>query len=214
MDVKVRNLAIPLIFAVALIAVACGGDDSIADVSDAPTELAVPTSTSVVASTPTVPAPIATTAPTPTKQPSPTSTTVPTSTAVPKPTAAATATSIPTPKPTSTPIPTQVPTPVPTVPPTATIIPTVTPTVWPPTSTPIGYSVFTGNGNVETAVFDSPPNLPWGIEWVAQGEGANTFKAMLVDPEDGTELVYGNMVTFYLRVEGPESGWSIWVSQQ
>jgi hypothetical protein len=37
---------------------------------------------------------------------------------------------------------------------------------------------------------------------------------MLVDPEDGTELVYGNMVTFYLRVEGPESGWSIWVSQQ
>ena len=197
--------------------------------------MVLPTSTSVVVSTPTVPAPTATTAPTATKQPSPTATTAPTSTAVPTAKPAATATSIPTPKPTSTPIPTQVPTPVPTVPPTATTVPTVTPTVGPPTptptATPIGYSAFTGNGNVETAVFDSPPNLPWVIEWEAQGVGANTITAMLVDPEDGSELieivndsgtgqigginlVVGNMGTFFLRIEGPESGWSIWIRQQ
>ena len=114
-------------------------------------------------------------------------------------------------------------------------VPTATPTTGPPTptptATPIGYSAFTGNGNAETEIFDSPPNLPCVIEWEAQGEGANTNTAMLVDPEYGSELielindsgtgqigginlVVGNMGTFFLRIEDPDSGWKIWIRQQ
>jgi len=106
----------------------------------------------------------------------------------------------------------------------------VTPTVGPPTATPIGYSAFAGNGNVETDNFASPPNLSWVIEWEAQGTGTNTITVMLVDPEDGAEfieivndsrtgqiggskLVVGNKGTFFLRVEGPESGWKTWIRQ-
>lgn len=30
----------------------------------------------------------------------------------------------------------------------------------------------------------------------------------------GTELVYGNMGTFYLKIEGPDDDWSVWIRQQ
>ena len=69
------------------------------------------------------------------------------------------------------------------------------------------------------------------LEWEAQGVGANTIIVTLMDPNDdsglieivndsgtgqigGINLVVGNMGTFFLRIEGPESGWSIWIRQQ
>ncbi len=91
--------------------------------------------------------------------------------------------------------------------------------------------MFTGSGSVETELFSSPPSLPWVIEWEAEGVGANSITVTLMDPESRTEiielvsdsgtgqigginLVVGNMGTFFLKVEGPESGWTIWVRQQ
>ena len=69
------------------------------------------------------------------------------------------------------------------------------------------------------------------IEWEAEGQGANMIKVTLMDPNDGSELielindsgtgqigginlVVGNMGDFYLKIEGPDSGWSIWIRQQ
>lgn len=90
--------------------------------------------------------------------------------------------------------------------------------------------MFTGNGTADTGTFVSPPNLPWVIEWDAKGPGANSIVVTLYDPETGealneiindsgtgdiggVNLVPGNKGTFYLRVEGPETGWTIWIRQ-
>ncbi|MDP6668134.1 MAG: hypothetical protein QF357_12190 [Dehalococcoidia bacterium] len=168
---------------------------------------------------------------------------MPTSTPAATPTAIATTTAMPTqaPTPTLAPVPTATPTPVPTAVPTSTPLPTatttpiVTPTTGPPTPTPTatpeGFSMFTGSGTVETESFLSPQHLPWVIEWVAEGIGPNSITVTLWDPEGrielievisdtgtgqigGTNLVVGNMGTFYLLVEGPEAGWTIWIRQQ
>jgi hypothetical protein len=62
------------------------------------------------------------------------------------------------------------------------------------------------------------------------GTGANSIKVTLMDPESrtdvnvivddsgtgqigGANLVQGNMGTFYLLVEGPDTGWEIWIYQ-
>jgi len=91
--------------------------------------------------------------------------------------------------------------------------------------------MFTGNGTAETSEFVSPPNLPWFIEWEAEGSGPNTITVTLMDPDSYTEvnvivsdtgtaqiggvnLVVGNIGTFYLMVEGPDAGWKIWITQQ
>ena len=91
--------------------------------------------------------------------------------------------------------------------------------------------MFSGNGTVDTATFDSPPNLPWLIEWEARGAGQNSIVVTLMDPYNGSELlelvsdsdagqiggvnlVWGSMGTFYLKVEGPDDGWKIWITQQ
>jgi hypothetical protein len=121
------------------------------------------------------------------------------------------------------------------VPPTATTVLLPTPTVGPPTpiptATPIGYSEFNGSGTVETDDFDSPPNLPWVIEWDAKGQGANSIVVTLMDSDSRTEiielisdsgtgdiggvnLVVGNIGRFFLRIEGSEVGWTIWIRQQ
>ena len=90
--------------------------------------------------------------------------------------------------------------------------------------------MFSGNGTIDTAIFDAPPNLPWLIEWAAEGTGANAIVVTLMDPDSNTEvnviisdtgtgqiggvnLVVGNMGTFYLKVEGPDAGWKIWIRQ-
>ena len=69
------------------------------------------------------------------------------------------------------------------------------------------------------------------IWWEAEGVGSNTIVVTLMDPDNGSELielvrntgtgqiggaqiVYGNMGTFYLKVEGPDAGWQIWIKQQ
>ena len=158
---------------------------------------------------------------------SPTSTVIPTqvptatqapTVVVPTPTAVPTTVTTPTPKPY---VPNYVPSPTPTlVPPTPT-----------PSATPIGYASFSGKGTADTNSFRSPPRLPWAIEWDAKGEGANTITVSLMDPGSETEvnevindvgngplggvnLVIGNTGTFYLHIEGPLDGWTIWVRQQ
>ena len=72
--------------------------------------------------------------------------------------------------------------------------------------------------------------MPWIIEWVAEGTGANSINVTLKDPESDTEvnnlvddsgtgqiggakLVPGNLGTFFMLVEGPEAGWTIWIYQ-
>jgi hypothetical protein len=69
------------------------------------------------------------------------------------------------------------------------------------------------------------------IEWEAQGVGVNTITVTLMDPNDdsglidivndsgtgqigGINLVVGNIGTFFLRIEDPDSGWKIWNRQQ
>ncbi|MBN4064272.1 hypothetical protein JYU04_00895 [Dehalococcoides mccartyi] len=69
------------------------------------------------------------------------------------------------------------------------------------------------------------------IEWVAEGVGANSITVTLMDPDSKTEiielvsdsgtgqiggvkLVVGNLGVFYLKVDGPASGWTIWITQQ
>ena len=91
--------------------------------------------------------------------------------------------------------------------------------------------MFSGNGTADTAIFDSPPNLPWLIEWEARGAGPNSIVVTLMDPYNGSELielvsdsgtgqvggvnlVWGSMGTFYLKIEGPEAAWKIWIRQQ
>ena len=91
--------------------------------------------------------------------------------------------------------------------------------------------MFSGSGTVDTATFVSPPRLPWLIEWEAEGTGPNSIIVTLMDPDSRTEvnevvsdtgtgqiggvnLVFGNMGTFYLKVEGPDDGWKIWITQQ
>ncbi|MCZ6538526.1 MAG: hypothetical protein O6922_01700 [Chloroflexi bacterium] len=91
--------------------------------------------------------------------------------------------------------------------------------------------MFSGNGTVDTAIFDSPPNLPWLIEWEAHGAGQNSIVVTLMAPDNGSELlelvsdsgtgqiggvnlVWGSMGAFYLKVEGPDTGWNVWVRQQ
>lgn len=68
------------------------------------------------------------------------------------------------------------------------------------------------------------------IEWEAEGSGSNTMNVTLKDPESdtvvnnivddsgtgqigGANLVKGNMGTFFLLVEGPEEGWTVWIYQ-
>ncbi|MCH8116382.1 MAG: hypothetical protein IIB25_13000 [Chloroflexi bacterium] len=91
--------------------------------------------------------------------------------------------------------------------------------------------MFSGNGAGDTAIFVSPPNLPWMIEWEAEGTGPNSIVVTLMDPDNGSEileivsdsgtgqvggvnLVWGSMGTFYLKIEGPEAAWKIWIRQQ
>ncbi len=210
---------------------ACGGNEVAAKVAAAgtsvPASTPLPTSTSVPVLAPT---PITATAVS-----LPTATTVPTATV--QPTQAPTSSPAPTPTPlpttTPSPVPTQVPTPTP--PPTATPVPTSTPTPAPPTAvptaTPIGFSIFTGNGTVETAIFETPPRLPWLIWWEAEGTGPNSIVVTLMDPDTQTEitelisdsgtgqigganLFWANMGTFYLKIEGPDAGWKVWITQQ
>ncbi len=173
---------------------------------------------------------------TPTETVMPTQTSVPIVTVVPDATAVQTETPIPTPTsvPDTTAVPVKLPTPTP-IPYRPNYIPTpVPPTPLPtetPSATPIGYSMFMGAGTMETGQFRSPPNLPWMIEWETQGEGSNSITVTLMDPESRTEvneivtdvgsgplggvnLVWGNMGTFYLKVEGPDAGWKIWIRQQ
>ncbi len=88
--------------------------------------------------------------------------------------------------------------------------------------------MLTGYGSGDSAVFVSPAHLPWEIEWLSEGTGPYTFVMTLMDADGNVEIVelvsdsgngplggvvfiFGNMGTFYLRVEGPEAGWTIWV---
>ncbi|MEE8046002.1 MAG: hypothetical protein V3T49_04105 [Dehalococcoidia bacterium] len=233
MNIRLRYLVIPAIVALGLSAMACGGGDS--NIVAAAEIVSQPTSTTepIIAPDPTsVPSPkVAPTAP---PAPTPTLTAKPTSTAVPLPTSTTIPTATPTAAPTTTPYPTQTQTPIPTVQPTATTIPTATPTIGPPTPiptpAPVGYSFFAGKGTDETDVFVSPPQLPWIIEWEAEGTGPNILNVTLMDPHSdtvvngivddsgtgqigGANLVPGNMGSFYLLVEGPEEGWTIWIYQ-
>jgi|GEM_PF-1970951 hypothetical protein len=217
-----------LILSALLIAVAfgaCGGSEE---------PVAQDSSTSEIVPTAKIPALTSTSVPA-TSTPRPTSTVVPSSTPPAAATLAPTATG-PVLQSTATAVPTAVPTSraVPTAVPTSTPVPIVTPTLGPPTptptATPIGYSAFTGSGTVETESFTSPSRLPWLVEWEAKGTAANSIEIFLMDPESGTEvnmivddsgtgqigganLVQGNIGTFYLRVEGPDAGWEIWIYQ-
>lgn len=205
----------------AIVASACGGggDDSSDGNGD--------TTTISATSTATVAATMAADIPTPTAAATPTLVPVATPTLIPSPTAAPTPTTAALPTPTATSVPTAVP--------TATMTPTATPTQGPPTpiptATPIGYSEFSGTGFLDTEEFSSPPNLPWVIEWEAEGSGANSINVSLMDPltkgeiielvaDSGTgqiggiNLVVGNIGTFFLRIDGPEAGWKIWIRQQ
>jgi len=91
--------------------------------------------------------------------------------------------------------------------------------------------MFSGSGTANTEVFDSPPKLPWVIDWVAEGTGPNSMVVTLMDPDNDSELleivsktgngqlgesslIWGSMGTFYLKVEGPDAGWQIWIKQQ
>ena len=156
-------------------ATACGGNESVDDNADVSSIDDVATSTATIVPTVSTTIPTATGLPVPTVKP----TAIPAATATPAPTVIPTATTVPTA--------------VPTVPPTSIVVPTVTPTVASPTpvptATPIDYSIFTGTGFVETETFDSPPRLPWLIEWVAEGVGANSITVTLMDPESRTELI-------------------------
>ncbi|MCI0833996.1 MAG: hypothetical protein J4O01_07885 [Chloroflexi bacterium] len=84
---------------------------------------------------------------------------------------------------------------------------------------------------MDTVVFDSPPKLPWIIDWVAEGTGPNSMVVTLMDPDNGSvvleivsksgngqlgesALIWGSMGTFYLQVEGPDAGWTIRITQQ
>jgi len=202
---------------------ACGGGDSDGVVDVAPTTSTTSSSTTEA------------TLPDPTSMMIPSSQAKSTATAIPK---ASSATAV-LPNFTATPLPAptvnKVPAMAPTVQPTSTVTPAATPTIGPPTpiptATPIGFSEFSGNGSAETKNFISPPRLPWLIEWDAKGQGANSITVTLMDPESktavnelvsdsgtgdigGVNLVVGNLGTFYLKVEGPESGWTIWITQQ
>ena len=84
---------------------------------------------------------------------------------------------------------------------------------------------------MDTTSFQSPPRLPWLVEWQSEGTGPNSITVSLMDPDNGSEvnmivdqsgtgelggvnLVLGNTGTFYLHVEGPEAGWTVWIQQQ
>jgi hypothetical protein len=154
----------------------------------------------------------------------------PTSTPEPTPIPVVVAIKQPTPTavPSATPIPaTQTP-----VPATATTVPTSTPV--PATQTPVpapapaGFVTITGSGNSDSASFVSPGHLPWELDWQVKGEGPNTFTVWLVDADGdvllsqlfsetgtgqigGVHFVYGNMGTFYLRVQGTMTDWTFWI---
>ncbi len=178
-----------------------------------PTLVPGPTPTPVIFQAPEVP-PTATAVPTarPTRTPEPTL--VPTSI----PTARPTATAVPT----STQVPaTQTP-----VPATQTPVPaTQTPV---PAPAPAQSLALTGSGSGDTASFESPSHLPWEIEWQVDGTGINSVVLTLMDadgdaelaeiisdtgsgPLGGVTLIFGNMGTFYVKVEGTEADWTIWV---
>ena len=178
-----------------------------------------------------------------TASPIPEPTTVPTLTprSAPAP-PPATPTSIPVGLPTETPEPTQIPTSQATIPPTATSEPTptsqpATPTAIPPTATAIpapamdGVTQLTGFGSGNSDVFWSPKHLPWLVEWDAKGTESHAVVLTLMDPDGDIELlelvsdsgtgqiggliwVVGNMGKFYVRVEGAEADWTIWIRLQ
>ncbi len=238
-----KTVTISASLLVLVIAACSGGDETAAEVAatgtSVPVSTPLPTSTSVPVLTPTPVTATATSLPTATMVPTATATAMATATV--QPTQAPTSTPTPLPTATPSPVPTQVPTPTP--PPTATPVPTSTPTPTPtstptpapptviPTATPIGYSIFTGNGTVETAIFETPPRLPWIIWWEAEGTGPNSIVVTLMDPDSqtaiteiisvsgtgqigGAKLFWANMGTFYLKIEGPEAGWEVWITQQ
>ena len=128
------------------------------------------------------------------------------------------------------------------IPPTATSMPAPTsqpaiPTAIPPTATAIaapalgGTTQLTGSGSGNSDVFWSPKRLPWVVEWDIRGIGSRAMVLTLMDPDGNIELVelvsdsgtgrvggltwvHSNMGKYYVRVEGAEADWTIWIRPQ
>lgn len=164
-------------------------------------------------------------------EPPPTATSIPTVSPTQPAERSQISTLLPIPEPTATPEPT------PTLQPTATIAVSATPTVISPTATAIAAPVaneviqLTGTDDGGSAVFWSPKRLPWVVEWDAWGAGSSAVVLTLMDPDGDIEVVelvsdsgsgqvggltwvHGNMGKFYVRVEGVEGDWEIWVRPQ